>query len=156
VQKTQRITLEWHRFADMPAALLYEVLRFRQAIFVVEQASPYGDIDGRDEPARHLLLRADRELAGYLRLISEEGCVRIGRVAVAPARRGRGLARRMMEEALRVAAALHPGCDVAIGAQAHLAPFYASLGFAPVSEVYDDVGVPHIDMVRRADPHSAS
>src|SRR5712691_8908118 len=98
-----RTTLEWCDFADLSAALLYEVLRFRQAIFVVEQASPYPDLDGLDERAHHLLLRVDGELAGYLRLIPYPGQARvaIGRVAVAAPLRGQGLARRLMAEALR-------------------------------------------------------
>ena len=61
--------LEWLGFADFSAALLYEVLRFRQAIFVVEQCCAYPDLDGRDRHAHHLLLWAEGELAGCLRLI---------------------------------------------------------------------------------------
>jgi ElaA protein len=141
-------TLAWHRFDEIPAPLLYELLRFRQAIFVVEQASPYEDLDGRDQAAEHLLVRLDGALAGYLRVIPEAGRTRIGRVAVAPAHRGRGLARRMMEAAF----ARHPGAPVAISAQTYLAPFYTSLGFSPTSSEYDDTGVPHIDMVRIAGP----
>src|SRR5216683_8228047 len=97
-----RARLEWHDFGDLSAALLYEVLRFRQAIFVVEQASPFPDLDGHDAYAHHLSLRVDGELAGYLRLIPYPGEARvaIGRVAVAAPWRRRGLARMMMAEAL--------------------------------------------------------
>jgi ElaA protein len=140
----RQITLTWHRFDELPAPLLYEILRFRQAIFVVEQASPYEDLDGRDQTAEHLLARADGTLAGYLRTIPEAGRIRIGRVAVAPAHRGQGLARRMMEAAF----ARYPGTEVAISAQTYLAPFYANLGFTAISAEYDDTGVPHVDMVR--------
>src|SRR5712691_9477508 len=97
-----RARLEWCNFADLSTALLYEVLRFRQAIFVVEQASPFPDLDGLDERAHHLLLRVDDELSGYSRLIPYPGeaCVAIGRVAVAAPRRRLGLARLLMAEAL--------------------------------------------------------
>jgi ElaA protein len=141
----RQIALTWHRFGEIPAPLLYEILRFRQAVFVVEQASPYQDLDGRDQPAEHLLVRIDSALVGYLRTIPEPGRVRIGRVAVSPAHRGRGLARQMMEAAF----ARFLGTAIAISAQTYLAPFYASLGFTPTSAEYDDTGVPHIDMVRR-------
>jgi ElaA protein len=141
----RQIALAWHRLDDLPAPRLYEVLRFRQAIFVVEQASPYEDLDGRDQPAEHLLAHIDGTLAGYLRVIPEEGRVGIGRVAVASAYRRRGVARQMMEAAF----ARYPGAEVAISAQTYLAPFYAGLGFSPTSSEYDDTGVPHIDMVRR-------
>ncbi|HEX3882585.1 MAG TPA: GNAT family N-acetyltransferase [Stellaceae bacterium] len=142
--KGEDLTVEWRQFDDIPAPLLYELLRFRQAIFVVEQKSPYEDLDTRDHGASHLLLRIDGQLAGYLRVIPEKGLIRIGRVAVAPAHRGRGLARKMMEAAF----ARHPDTAVAISAQTYLAPFYTSLGFTPTSPEYDDTGVPHIDMVR--------
>lgn len=126
----------------MDKTLIYEVLRFRQAIFVVEQASPYQDLDGRDEAASHLLARQNGALVGYLRVISEPDRVRIGRVCIAAALRRRGLARRMMAAAL----SLRPGVPVTVSAQSYLAPFYASLGFVPASAEYDDFGVPHVDM----------
>jgi len=141
----RQITLAWHRFDDIPAPRLYEILRFRQAIFVVEQASAYEDLDGRDQPAEHLLVHIGTTLAGYLRVIPEANRIRIGRVAVAPAHRGHGLARQMMEAAF----ARHPGTEIAISAQTYLVPFYASLGFTPTSAEYDDAGVPHVDMERR-------
>jgi ElaA protein len=141
------ITLEWLRWPDLSAPQLYELLRFRQAIFVVEQASPYPDLDGKDARAQHLLLRHGGELIGCLRLIEPDPLVRIGRVAVRSAERGRGLARLMMEAALERSAQVYPHRDVGVSAQAYLAPFYQSLGFATVSAPYDDYGVPHIDMV---------
>ena len=140
----RQIAFAWHRLDDIPAPLLYEILRFRQAIFVVEQASPYEDLDGRDQPAEHLLVHIEGGLAGYLRVIPEAGRIRVGRVAIAPAHRRRGLARRMMEAAF----ARHPGATIAISAQTYLAPFYATLGFVPTSPEYDDTGVPHVDMIR--------
>jgi ElaA protein len=143
------MTLDWHEFAALSAAQLYELLQFRQAIFIVEQASPYPDLDARDGQARHLTLRRDGMLIGCLRLIQPDPLVRIGRVAVAETERGTGLARLLMDEALRLAGALYPGSDITVGAQTYLEPFYRSLGFAASSAPYDDYGVPHIDMVRR-------
>src|SRR5215213_6115075 len=94
--------LEWRGFADFSAALLYQVLRFRQAIFVVEQGCAYPDLDGLDRGARHLLLWSGDVLAGYLRLIpfAAEARVTIGRVAVRSEFRRQGLARHLMQEAL--------------------------------------------------------
>jgi ElaA protein len=149
------VNLEWHEFAALSATQLYELLQFRQAIFVVEQASPYPDLDARDAQARHLTLRRDGVLIGCLRLIEPDPAtgpiVRIGRVAVAEAVRGTGLARLMMDEALQLAGTLYPGSDITVGAQTYLEPFYRSLGFAASSAPYDDHGVPHIEMVRRGD-----
>ena len=150
MQPTHDITLDWRRWSDFTAPLLYELLQFRQAIFVVEQASPYADLDGRDARAEHLLLRRGEALIGCLRLIEPDPLVRIGRVAVAAGERGHGLARLMMEAALQRAAEVYPHRDVGLSAQTYLEPFYQGLGFATVSAPYDDHGVPHIDMVGSA------
>jgi ElaA protein len=154
MEPPESIDLVWREWAELSPADLYELLQFRQAIFVVEQASPYPDLDGRDGEARHLTLRCDGALIGYLRLIAPSADeipprVRIGRVSVAPDERGSGYARLMMDEALRLAAALYPESDIEIGAQSHLETFYRSLGFTPSSSPYDDFGVPHIDLVLR-------
>ena len=150
------LSLAWHEWHALTAAQLYELLAFRQAVFVVEQASPYPDLDGRDQRARHLVLRRDGAFVGYARLIAaapdeHPSRVRIGRVAVASDHRGKGYGRRLVAEALRLATAVYPGIDIEIGAQTYLEPFYRSFGFAPSSSPYDDFGVPHIDMMRPAD-----
>jgi ElaA protein len=149
VEIGNRARLQWLSFGDFSATLLYEMLRFRQAIFVVEQASPYPDLDGLDERAEHLLLRVDGELAGYSRLIPYPGEARvaIGRVAVAAAWRRHGLARLLMAEALARRARNYLDCAVSLTAQTYLAPFYETLGFRTTSAPFDDYGVPHVDMV---------
>jgi len=143
-----RARLEWCDFADLSAALLYEVLRFRQAIFVVEQCCAYPDLDDRDQRAHHLLLRVDGELAGYSRLIPYPGEARvaIGRVAVAARLRRRGLARMLMAEALSRCRQDYPDCTVTLTAQTYLAPFYETLGFHTTSAPFDDYGLRHVDM----------
>ena len=146
-----RASLEWVRFSDFSAALLYEVLRFRQAIFVVEQRCAFPDLDGRDEPAEHLLLRIDGELSGYSRVIPypDETRVAIGRVAVAATLRGQGLARLLMAEALTRCRQGYPDCTVTLTAQTYLAPFYETLGFRTTSAPFDDYGLTHVEMVLR-------
>ena len=81
-------------FVEARAA--YDVWRLRQQVFVVEQECAYPDLDGRDpEPGtRHVLLTDDGELVGYARVLDDATTWRIGRVLLAPAARGRGLAER--------------------------------------------------------------
>jgi ElaA protein len=146
------IATQWRRFDEVTAGELYELLRFRQSIFVVEQACTYPDLDGLDQSAWHLLARMESELIGYLRLMVMAGppaIVRIGRVAVSPSLRRGGLGRMLMEKALTLCRERFPLQAVALGAQAPLVPFYESFGFATTSEPYDDFGVAHVEMVLR-------
>jgi ElaA protein len=138
------ITTEWQRFEQLSPDALYEMLRFRQSIFVVEQRSPYPDLDGLDQDAWHLLLRADRELAGYLRLVLAP--LRIGRVAVIARLRRRGLGSRLMEEGLRFCREHYPAQEIILAAQLDLTAFYESFGFTATSAPYDDFGVSHLEM----------
>ena len=146
------IEMEWQAFQTLTADRLYQVLRFRQAIFVVEQRSPYPDLDGHDQDAQHLLLLSEGKLAGYLRLLATScpSLIRIGRVAVAAHRRRDGLGRVLMRETLRRCREDYPQCDIALDAQTYLIPFYASFGFAVGSEPYDDFGVQHVEMRAKA------
>jgi len=139
------IALEWQRFAEFSTERLYELLRFRQAIFVVEQRSPYPDLDGLDLEAWHLLLRIGGRLGGCLRLLPPPH-LRIGRVAVAADLRRQGMARRLMTEALGLCRERWPPCAILLTAQLPLAGFYESLGFSPISQPYDDFGLAHIHM----------
>jgi ElaA protein len=146
------ITTQWRRFGELTADELYELLRFRQSIFVVEQVSPYPDLDGLDQSAWHLAARLENELIGYLRLTATEGpppMVRIGRVAVSPSLRRGGLGRILMEKALILCRERFPLQAIALGAQVPLVPFYESFGFAATSEPYDDFGVAHVEMILR-------
>ena len=79
-------------FDELDARTAYDVWRLRQQAFVVEQASVYPDLDGRDhEPTtRHLVLTEDGVVVGYLRLLDDGDAARIGRVVVAPSARAAG------------------------------------------------------------------
>jgi ElaA protein len=144
VTSMPKITTEWQRFDALTTDQLYELLRFRQGIFVVEQRCPYPDLDGLDQRAWHLSARAEGALVGYLRLIPRP--LRIGRVAVAAPSRRRGLARRLMNEALSRCREHYPGLPMALTAQTYLVSFYSSFGFKPIGEPYDDFGLAHVDM----------
>jgi ElaA protein len=141
------IALEWQGFAEFSTAGLYELLRFRQAIFVVEQKSPFPDLDGLDQEAAHLMLRIDGALAGSLRLVPRAP-LRIGRVAVAAGRRRQGWGRRLMLAALARCREHYKGQAILLTAQLPLTGFYESLGFAAISAPYDDFGLVHLDMRR--------
>jgi ElaA protein len=146
------ITTEWRSFDELTTGELYELLRFRQNIFVVEQRSPYPDLDGLDESAWHLAARLESELIGYLRLTAMTGTappLRIGRVAVAVHLRRQGLGRTLIKEALRFSGEHYSEGEIALGAQAHLVPFYQGFGFETSGAPYDEFGISHTDMRMR-------
>ncbi len=147
------ITITVARFADLDAPTAYAVWRLRQDVFVVEQECPYPDLDGRDdEPGtRHVLLRDDGQpdragVLGYARVLDEGDVWRIGRVVLARAVRGQGLAEPLMRTALQVA----QDRDVVLDAQSPLAGWYAGLGFVPDGEEFLEDGIPHTPMRRPA------
>jgi ElaA protein len=133
-------------FDDLDAATAYDVWRLRQQVFVVEQQSPYPDLDGRDrEPTtRHLLSEADSALVGYARVLDDGGWARIGRVVVAPDFRGRGLADELVRTALEVIG----DREIRLDAQTGLGGWYASYGFVVSGPEFDDDGVKHLPMTR--------
>ena len=136
------------RFAELDPAELYEILRLRVDVFVVEQDCPYPELDGRDtEPDTvHLWYQRDGRVAAYLRVLAEpDGLARIGRVCTAADERGAGLAGGLLARALDQ---IGPG-PVALAAQSHLTAFYARYGFRPDGAEYLEDGIPHTPMVRR-------
>ena len=144
----------WYTFEALGVDRLYELLALRQVIFVVEQACAYLDADGRDQAALHLLLHDPLGLAAAARCLApgvaapEEAA--IGRVVVRADRRGEGLGRRLMVEALRGTRARWPGCAVHLSAQAHLRRLYESVGFEVCGDGYLEDGIPHLPMRARA------
>jgi ElaA protein len=141
------VTVRVLAFDDLDARTAYDVWRLRQDVFVVEQACPYPDLDGRDlEPGtRHVLLTGDDgALQGYLRLLDDGGVARIGRVVLAPAARGRGLADQLVRAALAESA----GREVVLDAQSPLAGWYAGFGFEVSGPEFLEDGIAHLPMRR--------
>jgi ElaA protein len=140
------VTVEVLGFDDLDATTAYDVWRLRQQVFVVEQGSPYPDLDGRDrEPGtRHLLLRVEGEVVGYARVLDEGGWARIGRVVVAKQARGLGFADQLVRTALDVIGER----EIRLDAQTGLVRWYTSYGFEVSGPEFDEDGVFHVPMTR--------
>lgn len=143
----------WHcaHFDELSVTDLYDVLRARSAVFVVEQACPFQDCDNLDRFSHHLWTRRGGEIAAYLRIVPP-GVLYVepslGRVITAASARGTGLGRALMQEGIRRAEALYGAQPIRISAQRYLLRFYGELGFEPTGSEYDEDGIPHSEMLR--------
>lgn len=132
--------------ADLSPLVLYELLKIRSDVFVVEQDCAYPDLDGRDtEPgAVHFWAEVDGEVAACLRRLREpDGSVRIGRIATRSDQRGRGLAAALIDAALAGV-----GTGVLLDAQEQLEGWYERLGFERVGTNFVEDGIAHVPMRR--------
>ncbi|WP_323715368.1 GNAT family N-acetyltransferase [Pediococcus inopinatus] len=135
----------------MKCVQILDLNPLRTQVFVVEQLCAYQEVDDADLIAQHLqVLNEDQQLVSYLRIIPEtdKTIVHIGRVVVDPRFRKHGYGRQLIVSGLQTIQRDMPQVTtVKIQAQAYLQTFYQSFGFKPVSEVYLDTGIPHLDMV---------
>jgi len=150
--------MHWAAFDELSRDELYEILQVRQEIFSVEQNCPYLDADGLDQSALHLIARRGSlpsgQLIAYLRLLppgSRFPEASIGRLLTVKSARGSGIGRAVMLEALARIRTLYPHTLIRISAQQYLKSFYRKLGFAAASEVYEEDGIPHLEMVMALD-----
>ena len=122
----------------------------RERVFVVEQAIPPEDEwDGEDASSRHVLARdAQGRAIGTGRLTSS---AMIGRIAVLPEWRGRGVGQSIMRVLLEQARLLHLPA-VSLHAQSHAIPLYESVGFRGEGEEFMECGIPHRTMHLELEP----
>ena len=144
--------MQWEikAFDQLSLQELYTILTLRTNVFVIEQACPYPEVDGKDPNCLHLLGTINGELVAYLRILPAGQSydeVSIGRVVIKPSHRGKGLGRLMMEQAIHCITNEWKESQIKIGAQSYLEKFYQSLGFEPVSEVYLEDDIQHLDML---------
>lgn len=136
------------KFDELTNDELYNILKLRISVFVVEQGSVYQDLDGNDKEAYHVFFTENSEIIAYLRIVDkgvlyDEVC--IGRVI--SARRRCGLGTKLLSEGIKVAREKYGAEKIIIGAQTYAKPFYESLGFRQISEEYFEDSIPHIKMI---------
>ncbi|WP_125709987.1 GNAT family N-acetyltransferase [Lacticaseibacillus porcinae] len=134
---------------DLSPKTLLEILAVRTKVFVVEQNCAYQEVDAKDFDAWHVQLRQAGELVAYARIIPHDDgqSISFGRVLVVESHRREQLGRKLVTETLATVRRLYPDQQIKIQAQNYLREFYGSFGFQPVSDVYLEDGIPHVDMV---------
>lgn len=136
------------KFEELSVEEIYEILKARVNVFVVEQNCPYKEIDDKDKYSYHVFLKDDTGIQAYLRVI-EKGIsfeeVSIGRVLTI--KRGCGLGKTILLEGIKVAKEKFNADRIKIEAQCYAKEFYEKVGFKQVSEEFLEDGIPHIQMV---------
>ena len=147
--------IDWQdlHHSDLSVSQLYALLQLRCAVFVVEQNCSYQDIDGDDLEGenRHILGWHNGTLVAYARILKSDDELQpvvIGRVIVSEALRGEKIGQQLMSKALESCTRRWPEKPIYLGAQAHLQNFYGQFGFIPVTDIYEEDGIPHIGMAR--------
>lgn len=143
------LSLTTASFASLSNHALYELLRLRSEVFVVEQHCAYLDPDDKDYEALHVLGHHQGKLVAYARLLPPGVSypeASIGRVATRQSARHMGFGRELMEYCITQTLQQFDTREVVISAQAYLEAFYSSLGFVTESDSYMEDDIPHIQM----------
>ena len=141
-------------FNQLTTIQLYDLLKLRQDVFIIEQNCIYQDLDGYDTNASHFLIYENNELVAYSRIFSPDvkykGETSIGRIIVANNKRGGILGKILIEESIQYCLSNYPGKTIRIEAQAKLKNYYSNLGFLEDSDVYIVDGIEHLEMIFKA------
>ncbi len=135
-------------FNELTTKELYEILKIRAEVFIVEQDCPYQDMDDKDFSAYHIILKEENKIKGYTRVLPRNVSfpeVSFGRVLTLERKKGYGAI--LVEEAIKVAKEKFNADKIKIGAQAHAKEFYKKFGFVEASEEYILDYIYHLDMV---------
>lgn len=137
-------------FNELSADELYNILRLRCEIFIVEQDCPYQDCDLKDKDAYHLYFEEDGEIITYVRILKRGVSYKeasIGRVVCNEKHRGTGIAKKCMKKAIDFIKNDLNENKIRISAQEYAKEFYEKVGFKKVSIPYLEDGIPHIEML---------
>ncbi len=132
-------------FEQLSTTELYEILKARSAVFVVEQTCPYQDLDGGDYDSLHVYLEEEGKILAYLRCYrQDEKTARIGRVLTMA--RGQGYGIPLMEAGIKAVREHIPAESIFIEAQCYAIGFYNKFGFEVCGEEFLEDGIPHVPM----------
>ncbi|MBQ7702325.1 MAG: GNAT family N-acetyltransferase [Candidatus Methanomethylophilaceae archaeon] len=133
-------------FDELSRDELYDILKARNAVFIVEQDCPYQDIDDIDRRSLHIMTYEDKMVA-YLRLYErDDGSVQIGRLLTTV--RGKGYGRTILREGIDAAINMMGARRIVAEAQDYVKGLYESEGFRACSDVFLEDGIPHIVMIK--------
>lgn len=140
------------KFDELTLHELYEMLRLRAEVFVVEQDCVYQDLDGKDYQAWHVMGYHENKLVAYTRVFAPGHYFEfaaIGRVVVNPDARRLNLGKEIMRFSIAAVSELFGASQaIQISAQTYLKKFYNNLGFESEGSEYLEDGIPHVKMIK--------
>ena len=136
---------EAKRFEELSAAEVYEILKARVQIFVVEQKCAYQDVDDIDYRSLHIFYKSEGRITAYLRAFYRDGkTVQLGRVLTTE--HGKGVGGELLKNAIQIVKEEMKADRIYIEAQTYAVGFYEREGFAVCSDEFLEDGIPHVKM----------
>ena len=135
------------KFSELSTEEIYNILKLRSEVFVVEQNCVYQDIDEKDKKATHLFLEKNNDIIAYTRIFKKGDYYKenpsIGRVVVSKKERGKNLGKEIMLNSIEFIKKELEGRKIELSAQKYLDKFYKDLDFYSEGEDYLEDGIPH-------------
>ena len=138
-------------FYDLTKDELYNILRLRSEVFIVEQNCAYQDIDKKDQFALHVFFKKNNQIIAYTRIFKPNDYFKyssIGRVVVIKNKRGSKIGSQIMNFSIKKIEEIFNEKKIKISAQKYLISFYKKLGFSVTGDEYLEDGIPHIAMIK--------
>ncbi|UFT99778.1 GNAT family N-acetyltransferase [Radiobacillus kanasensis] len=144
--------MEWmyKHFEQLTTTELYQIIKARIDVFVLEQECAYSELDNHDQASTHLFLHNGEEVIAYARLLPKGTTysqASFGRVLVNQNYRGGGHAKELLQRSIDYILKEWDEEEIKIQGQEYLRHFYSSFGFEEISDVYLEDGIPHVDMI---------
>lgn len=139
------MTFSAKHFDELSSRELYEILKARVNIFVVEQRCAYPDLDDIDYRSLHLYSQENGRIKAYLRAYEmEPGVVRMGRVLTIE--RGKGHGAELLKKGIEEIKRHFDPKYIYIEAQSYAVGFYRREGFEICSDEFFEDGIAHVAM----------
>ena len=138
-----------NKYQDLSSDKLYEILKLRSEVFVVEQNCAYQDLDNKDQKALHLIVEEKNKIIAYTRIFKKGDFFKnssIGRVLVKKEHRRKDLGKTIMIKSIEQIKEDKNEKKIELSAQKYLLKFYLELGFKKIGKEYLEDGIPHVKM----------
>ena len=139
-----------YTYRQLSKEKLYQIIRLRLEVFVLEQNCIYQDLDNKDQKAIHLVGEEEGKVIAYTRLFKKGDYFEnasIGRVIVKKESRKKDYGKIIMQKSIEELKNEYNEENIEISAQKYLIKFYDDLGFKKIGEEYLEDNIPHIKMV---------